>query len=88
MLSAVALAARNGLTSALSVTRVKFRPLDGDEIGRYVATGESSDKAGSYAIQGRAAGFIERIEGSYSGVMGLPLFETVSLLKAAGFAGA
>ena len=67
-----------------SVTRVAFREIDGDEIERYCATSEPYDKAGGYAIQGLAAVFVERIEGSYSGVMGLPLFETAMLLKQAG----
>ena len=55
------------------------------EIERYVATGESFDKAGAYAIQGRAAAFVARLEGSYSGVMGLPLYETAALLARIGF---
>ncbi len=55
------------------------------EIERYVATGESFDKAGGYAVQGLAAAFIRRIEGSYSGVMGLPLYETAQALAQAGF---
>lgn len=65
----------------LSVSEVSFAPLTSDQIATYVATGESLDKAGAYAIQGRAAAFIRRLSGSYSGVMGLPLFETASLLK-------
>jgi septum formation protein len=67
-----------------SVTQVTFRRIDGDEIDRYCATSEPYDKAGGYAIQGLAAVFVERIDGSYSGVMGLPLFETASLLKGIG----
>lgn len=67
-----------------SVSRVIFRPLGRDEIDAYVATGEPQGKAGSYAIQGRAAVFVQRLEGSYSGVMGLPLFETWELLRALG----
>jgi len=70
--------------TAVSDTKVWFRVLAQDEIRRYVATGESLDKAGGYAIQGRAAAFITRIEGSYSGVMGLPLAETAGLLAKAG----
>ena len=53
-------------------------------LARYVATGESNDKAGAYAVQGRAAAFVQRIEGSYSGIMGLPLAETAELLTRAG----
>jgi septum formation protein len=63
---------------------VWFRRLTSDEIDRYVALGESLDKAGAYAIQGRAAAFVTRIEGSYSGIMGLPLAETAELLGRAG----
>ena len=62
-----------------------MRALDAGEIERYVATGEPFDKAGGYAVQGRAAAFIRRIEGSYSGVMGLPLFETAEALARIGF---
>ena len=65
----------------LSTSRVTFRDLSDDEITRYVATGEPADKAGAYAIQGLAALFVERLEGSYSGVMGLPLCETGTLLR-------
>ncbi|HSN39184.1 MAG TPA: Maf family protein, partial [Burkholderiales bacterium] len=60
---------------------VQFRELSETEIRRYVAGGEPLDKAGAYAIQGRAAVFITRIEGSYSGIMGLPLAETAELLQ-------
>jgi septum formation protein len=69
---------------ALSESRVTFRELSRSEIKHYVATGEPTDKAGGYAIQGRAAAFIERLEGSYSGVMGLPLFETAAALARVG----
>ena len=65
---------------AASVSEVTFAPLDRDEIARYVATGEPRGKAGAYAIQGRAAAFVARLSGSYSGVMGLPLHETSRLL--------
>ena len=61
-----------------------FRRLAPDEIARYIASSEPHDKAGAYGIQGLAATFIARIEGSYSGVMGLPLFETATLLKTFG----
>lgn len=70
--------------TATSISRVTLRALEGEEIRRYCATGEPYDKAGGYAIQGLAAVFVERIEGSYSGVMGLPLFETARLLRQAG----
>ncbi len=70
---------------ALSSSKVTFRILSADEIERYVATGEPFDKAGGYAIQGRAAGFVRHLEGSYSGVMGLPLFETAEILGRIGF---
>jgi septum formation protein len=68
------------------VTLVRFRSLTHQDIDRYCATSEPYDKAGGYAIQGLAAIFIERIEGSYSSVMGLPLFETAALLTRAGVA--
>lgn len=68
----------------LSESRVSFRPLSAPEISAYCGTGEPLDKAGAYAIQGRAAAFIRHLEGSYSGVMGLPLYETADLLAAAG----
>ena len=67
-----------------SVSRVWFRDIPQDEIQTYVASGEPLDKAGAYAIQGRAAIFVERLDGSFSGVMGLPLYETALLLREAG----
>lgn len=67
--------------SRLSVTHVTFRSLSEAEIAAYWATGEPADKAGGYAVQGCGAVFVERLEGSYSGVMGLPLFETAELLE-------
>jgi septum formation protein len=69
---------------AVSVSSVSFRKLEDSEIDRYVATGDPFDKAGGYGIQSLAAVFIEHIEGSYTGVMGLPLYETAGLLKQAG----
>lgn len=66
---------------ATSESRVGFSILTTDQIAAYVATGEPFGKAGGYAIQGRAAAFIQRLEGSYSGVMGLPLYETAHLLQ-------
>ncbi len=65
-------------------SRVTFRELDDNEIEAYWQSGEPRDKAGAYAIQGMAAVFIKRLEGSYSGVMGLPLFETADMLAASG----
>jgi len=68
----------------LNVSQVRFREITRHEAAAYWATGEPADKAGGYAIQGLAAAFIERIEGSYSGIMGLPLFETMQILGAIG----
>ena len=82
--TAVALAMEGSLTTATSVSQVSLRALTKDEIERYCATSEPYDKAGGYAIQGLASIFIERLEGSYSGVMGLPLFETAQLLSKRG----
>jgi septum formation protein len=65
----------------VSETLVTFTRLDEARIAAYVASGEPFDKAGGYAIQGRAGAFVERIEGSYTGVMGLPLYETANLLR-------
>jgi len=83
VLSAVALV---DVTEAcrLSISHVTFRTLTRAECAAYWGTGEPADKAGGYAIQGLAAMFISRLEGSYSGVMGLPLYETAELLAAAG----
>jgi septum formation protein len=69
---------------ALSISEVKFKPLSTDEIVAYWQTGEPCDKAGAYAIQGLASTFIESITGSFSGVMGLPLYETAQLLAKQG----
>lgn len=86
VLSAVALKAPDGtLRERLSETIVRFKPLSAQEIDAYIAGGEWHGKAGGYAIQGSAEGLIAWIEGSHSGVVGLPLFETRALLKAAGF---
>lgn len=82
--TAVALAIQGPVLSATSVSTVSFRVLDDAEITRYCATPEPYDKAGGYGIQGLAAVFVERIEGSYTGVMGLPLFETARMLAQAG----
>jgi len=80
VLTAIAVARGDRVETALSTSAVEFRELDADEIRRYVASGEALDKAGAYAIQGRAAVFVRAISGSYSGIMGLPLFETAELL--------
>ena len=84
VVTAVAISWEAKIVRAVSTSEVTLRKLSHDEIERYVATGEPFDKCGAYAVQGRAAAFISRIEGSYSGVMGLPLFETASLLSGAG----
>jgi septum formation protein len=78
--TAVAVAMDGRIEVMVSSTRVEFRPLAEPEIQAYVASNEPIDKAGGYAIQGRAALFVRAIAGSYSGVMGLPLFETGELL--------
>jgi septum formation protein len=78
--SAVAVKFDHRLEVALSTTDVLFRELEEQEIRQYVVSGEPQDKAGAYAIQGRAAVFVRAISGSYSGVMGLPLYETSQLL--------
>jgi septum formation protein len=70
---------------ALSVSNVRFAPLTRTQIQTYVASGEPMGKAGAYAVQGRAAAYIEHISGSYSGIMGLPMFETAQLLREFGF---
>nr|WP_231971828.1 Maf family protein [Sulfurifustis variabilis] len=86
VLTGIALVHQDGEYGALSESRVTFARLTDDEIARYWETGEPADKAGGYAIQGRGAVFISRIEGSYSGVVGLPLHELAELLKRAGAA--
>lgn len=83
--SAVAVVAPDGrLRHRLSTTKVRFKRLSEQEIAQYATSGEGIGKAGGYAIQGRAGGFIDFLAGSYSGVVGLPLYETRALLKAAG----
>jgi len=81
VLSAVAVALGNRTEMALSVSTVRFAKLSEDSIQRYLLSGEFTDKAGAYAIQGLAGAFVEYLAGSYSGVMGLPLAETVELLQ-------
>ncbi len=81
VLTAVAITDGDHTEHAISVSTVRFGALDDDTIRRYVATGEPMDKAGAYGIQGRAGMFVEHIEGSYTGIMGLPLFNTAQLLS-------
>lgn len=83
VLTAVAVRAGDRTLEALSVSRVHVAPLSDVDIEAYVASHEPFGKAGAYAIQGRMAGFVSRVEGSYSGIMGLPLFETAELLRQA-----
>ena len=84
VLTAVAVRHRDTTEVDVCVSRVTLRRLAAAEIERYAATGEPLDKAGAYAVQGRAAAFVSRIEGSYSGVVGLPLCETATLLARVG----
>ena len=81
VLTAVAVQLEQRFEMAVSESLVTFAPLDDERIATYVKSGEPFDKAGGYGIQGRAAAFIERLEGSYTGVMGLPLYETAALLR-------
>jgi septum formation protein len=81
VLTAVAIQLDSRVEMAVSESRVTFAALDEARIAAYVASGEPFDKAGAYAIQGRAGAFVERLEGSYTGVMGLPLYETAQLLR-------
>jgi septum formation protein len=85
VLSAVAVVMDEHVEVAVSTSIVRFATISEERIRRYLHTGEHIDKAGSYAIQGQAGAFIEHLSGSYSGVMGLPLFETVQLLQRFGF---
>jgi len=84
VLTAVAVTNAGRIEQKLSATIVQFGKLTDHAVRRYAMTGEPLDKAGAYAIQGHAAAFIEKIEGSYSGVMGLPLYETAELLAVFG----
>lgn len=79
--TAVALAYMNKIEVVLSTTTVEMMPVSQAQIEYYIASGEHKDKAGSYGIQGLAGAWIKRIDGSYSGVMGLPIFETAALLR-------
>jgi septum formation protein len=81
VLTAVAVALKEQIETQISVSSVWFRELSDADVRRYCASGEPLDKAGAYAIQGRAGAFVTRIAGSYSGIMGLPLAETVELLQ-------
>lgn len=85
VLTGVAVCHKGRVEYALSRTEVRFRDIDPDEARRYWHTGEPRDKAGAYAIQGRGGLFVEAIIGSYSGVVGLPVFETAGLLRRFGF---
>lgn len=84
VLTAVAVAVDREIKHVLSTSVVTFAPLSDDEIRRYADSGEPMDKAGGYAVQGLAAKFIATLSGSYSGVMGLPLYETTTLLRQCG----
>ena len=84
VLTAVAVVADGEVKHVLSTSFVAFAPLSDEEIKRYVDSGEPMDKAGGYAVQGLAAKFIAKLSGSYSGVMGLPLYETATLLRQCG----
>jgi septum formation protein len=84
VITAVAMQLEQRFEMAVSESLVTFTLLDEARIAAYVQSGEPFDKAGGYGIQGRAAAFVERLEGSYTGVMGLPLYETVGLLRAFG----
>jgi septum formation protein len=84
VLTAVAVRFRDQIEVDVSASKVTLRRLAAAEIERYAATGEPLDKAGGYAVQGRAAAFVARIEGSYSGIVGLPLCETATLLGRVG----
>jgi septum formation protein len=83
VLTAVALQTGDRTLTALSTSKVRFGTLSAQDIVRYIDSGEPFGKAGGYAIQSRIAAFIEHVEGSYSGIMGLPLFETAQLLRQA-----
>ena len=85
VLTAVAVGGARKRAQALSISRVRFAALNARQIDAYVATGEPLGKAGAYAVQGRAAAFIAHLSGSYSGIMGLPVFETAQLLRSFGF---
>lgn len=81
VLTAVALASGRKRVSAVSISQVTFAPMSLAEMKNYIATGEPMGKAGAYGVQGAAAAYISQIKGSYTGIMGLPLYETAQLLK-------
>ena len=85
VLTAVAMQHGEQRLAALSVSRVRFMPLSAAQIDAYVASGEPMGKAGAYGIQGLAGAYVEQMNGSYSGIMGLPLFETAQLLRQLGW---
>lgn len=85
VLTAVSIGALRKREQAVCVSRVTFSSMSRSQIQAYVATGEPMGKAGAYAVQGRAAAFISHMSGSYSGIMGLPMFETAALLRSFGF---
>ncbi len=85
VLTAVAVGTERKRVQDVSVSRVTFGPMSPAQIRAYVASKEPEGKAGAYAVQGRAAAFIAHISGSYSGIMGLPMFETAQLLRSIGF---
>lgn len=85
VLTAVALQMGAERHTAVSISRVTFAPMTAAQIDAYVATGEPLGKAGAYGIQGRAAAYVSSLQGSYSGIMGLPMYETAQLLRLAGF---
>lgn len=86
VMTSVAVRLNEQVATTLAITQVQMAPLSAAQIRAYVATGECADKAGSYAIQGKGAVLVEAINGSYSGVMGLPLHETSTLLSQFGIA--
>jgi septum formation protein len=85
VLTAVTLGTPRQREQALSISKVRFADLTAAQIKSYADSGEPMGKAGAYAVQGRAAAYIAHISGSYSGIMGLPMFETAQLLRAFGF---
>jgi septum formation protein len=84
VLTGVAVIADGELQTAVSMTEVQFREIDPDEADAYWQSGEPAGKAGAYAVQGLGGIFVSAINGSYTGVVGLPVFETVNLLRQAG----
>jgi septum formation protein len=85
VLTAVALGTLRARVQNVSISRVTFAPITATQLAAYVATGEPMGKAGAYGVQGRVAAYISHLSGSYSGIMGLPMFETAQLLRQLGF---